>query len=47
MMPLEEASSGHANGAAGGKLCPLDSKVEDNAHVFRHCFFSAFMFDTV
>ena len=31
----------------GGKLCPLDSRVEDHEHVFRHCFFGAFMFDTV
>ena len=31
----------------GGKLCPLDNKVEDHEHVFRHCFFCNFMFDTV
>ena len=31
----------------GGKLCPLDSKVENHEHVFRHCFFSALMADTV
>ena len=31
----------------GGKLCPLDSKVETHEHVFRHCFFSSFLFDTV
>ena len=31
----------------GGKLCPLDCRVEDHAHVFRHCFLSAFMFDTI
>ena len=31
----------------GGKLCSLDSNVEDHAHVFRHCFVSPFMFDTV
>ena len=31
----------------GGKLCPLDSNVETHEHVFRHCFFSSFLFDTV
>ena len=31
----------------GGKLCPLDCRVEDHEHVFRNCFFSNFMFDTV
>ena len=31
----------------GGKLCPLDCKVEDYEHGFRHCFLGAFMFDTV
>ena len=29
----------------GVKLCPLDPKVEDHEHVFRHCFFTTFMFD--
>ena len=29
-----------------GRLCPLDGTVEDQAHVLKHCFFSAFMFDT-
>ena len=31
----------------GGKLCPLDSRVETHEHVFRHCFFRPFLFDTV
>ena len=31
----------------GGKLCPLDGRVEDHEHVFRHCMFSAFMQSTV
>ena len=31
----------------GGKLCPLDSRVDTHEHVFRHCFFSPFLFDTV
>ena len=31
----------------GGKLCPLDCRVEDHEHVFRNCLFSNFMFDTV
>ena len=31
----------------GGKLCPLDSKVETHEHVFKHYFFSPFLFDTV
>ena len=31
----------------GGKLCPLDSKVGTHEHVFRHCFFSPFLFDNV
>ena len=31
----------------GGKLCPLDGRVEDHEHVFRHCMFSVFMQSTV
>ena len=31
----------------GGKLCPLDHRVETHEHVFRHCYFSLFMFDAV
>ena len=31
----------------GSKLCPLCHKVEDHAHVLRHCRYSAFVFDTV
>ena len=31
----------------GGKLRPVDCKVEDHKHIFRHCFFNMFMFDTV
>ena len=31
----------------GGKPCPLDHGVEDHGHVFRHCYFSSFMFDAV
>ena len=31
----------------GGKLCPLDGRVEDHKHVFRHCMFSAFIQSTV
>ena len=30
-----------------GKLCPLDSKVEDHTHVLKNCYFAAFTFDTV
>ena len=31
----------------GGKMCPLDGRVEDHQHVLKRCFFSGFMFDTV
>ena len=31
----------------GGKLCPLDGRVEDHEHVFRHCMLSAFMQSTL
>ena len=31
----------------GGKLCPLDGRVEDHEHVSRHCMFGAFMQSTV
>ena len=31
----------------GGKLCPLDGRVEDHEHVFCHCMFGAFMQSTV
>ena len=33
------------NGEVGGNLCPLDSKLESYEHVFRQCFFGAFMAD--
>ena len=31
----------------GGKMCPLDGRVEDHQHVLKRCFFLGFMFDTV
>ena len=44
---VEKAAGGHTNGVDGGKLCPLDHRVENQEHVFRHCFFRLFMFDAV
>ena len=31
----------------GGKLCPMDGRVENHIHVLRHCWFSPVMHDTV
>ena len=47
MLFEKKIASGDEDGEDGGRLCLLDCKIEEPAHVFWHCLFNAFMSDTV
>ena len=45
--PWKKLPSGTRMERFGGKLCPLDGRVENHEHVLQHCMFSTFMQSTV